>query len=474
MNPAKPSSARAEITVTFWGAAQVVTGSMHLLESGSLKILLDCGLYQGKRDESRQHNVKFPFRPRQVDAVLLSHAHIDHCGNLPTLIRQGFDGAIYCTPATRDLLAVMLADSAKIQEEEAAHQNIQRQYALPLVEPLYSRADVDRVLAHCVGVKYGKQRALGNGMRFEFVEAGHVLGSAMVRVLIDAADGERSLIFTGDLGRRSLPLLRSTAPIPPGDVLICESTYGNRVHEDIEHTLVKLYAAIKRTIARGGKVLIPAFSLGRTQLVVHYLQLGIESGAIPEVPIFVDSPLAADITEVFTLHPECLADDARESLEREGILGGGYVEYIRDFEDSQRLMARPDPMIIIASSGMCDAGRIQHHLKQHVDDPRCTVILVSFQASGTTGRALMDKSPKVRFLGKEWNKWIEVVHLDGFSAHADRDDFLAFLAPLAGKVGKTRLIHGESDQAEALAETMRGMGFTDVAVPRPGDQVRVG
>ena len=466
-----PSAGGSGPTITFWGAAQMVTGSMHLFESGSSRILLDCGLYQGKREESRLRNARFPFHPYQVDAVLLSHAHIDHCGNLPTLLRHGFDGPIYCTPATRDLLAVMLVDSAKIQEEDAAHQNIQRQYAEPWVQPLYTRADVDRALAHCVGVDYNKPRQLTTDLRFSFIEAGHVLGSAMIHLIAQTPRGEKTLTFTGDLGRRNLPLLRSTAPIPRSDVLVCESTYGNRVHEQVENSVEKMYDAIKRTISRGGKVLIPAFSLGRTQIVINYLHEGILKGKIPSVPIYVDSPLAADITEVYYMHPECLSDVAREQMQSDGILGGDAVEYIREFEESLRVSARPDPMIVVASSGMCDAGRILHHLKLNIDDPRSTVILVSYQAFGTTGRRLMDKSPTIRFLGKDWNKWIEVIHLDGFSAHADRDDFFEFLRPIAGKVPKTRLIHGESVEAEAMAETMRSMGFTDVAVPRPGDRV---
>jgi len=474
MSSSLPSAGSAGVTLTFWGAAQVVTGSMHLLEAGKQKVLLDCGLYQGKRDEARQRNAKFPFTPSRIDAVLLSHAHIDHCGNLPTLIRQGFDGPIYCTPATRDLLAVMLVDSAKIQEEDATHLNILRNFAEPLVEPLYSRAEVDQVLTQCVGIEYGKPRAISGNLRFTFIEAGHVLGSAMVHIEADTPAGPRSLTFTGDLGRRHLPLLRPSAPIPAADVLVCESTYGNRLHEDPEHTRTKLYAAINRTIEREGKVLIPAFSLGRTQLVIHYLQEGIRTGKIPRVPVYVDSPLAANITEVYTMHPECLSDESQEQMKVDGILGGNLVEYIRDFEDSLRTSQRNSPMIVVASSGMCDAGRIMHHLKQHVDDPRCTVILVSFQAPGTTGRRLLEKSPKVKFMGKEWNKWIEVVHLDGFSAHADRDDFLEYLQPIAGKVGATRLIHGERDQADALAQTMRDMGFSDVSVPVAGDVVKLG
>ena len=464
-----------EAMVTFWGAAQMVTGSMHLLESGKHKILLDCGLYQGRRDESRQKNARFPFHPEEIDAVLVSHAHIDHCGNLPTLVRQGFSGPIYCTPATRDLLVVMLTDSAKIQEEDAAHLNIQRQYSEPWVQPLYSRADVERVFAQCVGIPYYQKRELTKHLHFRFLEAGHVLGSAMVHITMDGPDKQHSLVFTGDLGRRHLPLLKPTAPIPPASVLVCESTYGNRIHEPIEETIHKLYATVRRTIERDGKVLIPAFSLGRTQLIVYYLQEGVRTGQIPRIPIYVDSPLAGDISEVYRRHPDCLTSQVAEHLDDgTGILGGNIVEYVRGFEQSVQVSMERRPMIIVASSGMCDAGRILHHIKQHVDDPRCTIALVSFQAPGTTGRRLLEKSPTVRFLGREWNKWIEVVHLDGFSGHADRADFMSFLTPVAGKIERVRLIHGEREQAEALANTLREMGFNDVAVPQPGDTVRVG
>jgi metallo-beta-lactamase family protein len=475
MEPPTSTAVRRAPVVTFWGAAQVVTGSMHLLEAGNHKVLLDCGLYQGRRDESRQRNSRFPFHANQIDAALVSHAHIDHCGNLPTLIRQGFKGPIFCTPATRDLLAVMLEDSAKIQEEDAAHLNIQRNYAEPWVQPLYTQADVERVVGQCVAVPYNQTRDLTRNLHFRFVEAGHVLGSAMIHVSADGNPRAQTLTFTGDLGRRHLPLLRPTAPIPPADVLICESTYGNRLHEPIERTAARLYDTIRRTIERRGKVLIPAFSLGRTQLVIHYLQQGVRNGAFPRVPIFVDSPLAADITAVYRRHRDCLSPEAAAHLDDEtSILGGDAVRYVRDFDESIEISTRSGPHIVIAASGMCDAGRILHHLKQHVDDPRCTIILVSYQAYGTVGRRLLEPKPTVRFLGREWNKWIEVVHLDGFSGHADRDDFVQYLAPGVGEIGKVRLIHGEREQAEALAGTLRELGYADVAVPEPGDRVALG
>jgi metallo-beta-lactamase family protein len=475
MEPPTSTAVRRLPVVTFWGAAQMVTGSMHLFEVGNHKILLDCGLYQGRRDESRQRNSRFPFHPNQIDAALVSHAHIDHCGNLPTLIRQGFKGPIFCTPATRDLIAVMLEDSAKIQEEDAAHLNILRNYAEPWVQPLYTQADVERVVGQCVAVPYNQPRDLTRNLHFRFVEAGHVLGSAMIHVSADGNPRAQTLTFTGDLGRQHLPLLWPTAPIPSADVLICESTYGNRLHEPIERTAARLYETIRRTIERGGKVLIPAFSLGRTQLVIHYLQQGVQSGAFPRVPIYVDSPLAADITTVYRRHRDCLSAQAADHLDDEtSILGGDAVRYVRDFDESIEISMQSGPHIVIAASGMCDAGRILHHLKQHIDDPRCTIILVSYQAYGTVGRRLLEPKPTVRFLGREWNKWIEVVHLDGFSGHADRDDFVQYLTPLAGEVGKVRLIHGEREQAEALAATLRELGYADVAVPEPGDRVALG
>lgn len=464
-----------EPRLTFWGAAASVSGSMHLLEAANQLILLDCGLHQGKREEARERNSHFPFHPDQLDAVIVSHAHIDHCGNLPTLTRRGYTGPIYCTPPTRDLLRVMLRDSAKIQEEDAAHLNIARNYAEPWVQPLYTHNDVHRVFDQLVMVPFNKEFDVGRSVKMRFVEAGHILGSAAVHVVVDAPDRPRTLTFSGDLGRRGSPILKPAQPLPAADVLVCESTYGNRIHEPMKDTVHKLYEVVKSTVARGGKVLIPAFALGRTQLIVHLLQKGLRDGLIPRVPIFVDSPLAADVADVYRSHPNSLSADVAQAVEEgHGILGGDGVGYIREFEESMRLVTRPGPAIVVASAGMCDAGRIVAHLKQNIDDPRCTVCLVSYQAHGTTGRRLTENKPTIRFQGREWNKWIEVVHLNGFSGHADRDDFLAYLAPLAGKVGKVRLIHGEHEQADAMAETLRGAGFPDVRVPEAGESVIIG
>jgi metallo-beta-lactamase family protein len=445
---------------------------MHLLEVANRKILLECGMYRGPREEARQRNSHFPFHPRQLDAVIISHAHIDHCGNLPTLIRQGYAGRVYCTPATRDLLGVILADSARIQEEDAAHINIARNYSEPWAEPLYSSDDAERAVLQCVTFPYDTPKEILPGVEVRFADAGHILGSAMVALRLTVDGREHTVTFTGDLGRTGLPFLRPPAPVPPADVIICESTYGGRTHEPMADTIRKLEETAARTLQRGGKVLVPAFSLGRTQLVVHYLRQAMLAGRVPRFPIYVDSPLAADIAEVYRGYPDALDETASfRPSETPDFVDSDDVRYVRSFEESQRLSTRPGPCVLVAASGMCEAGRILHHLKHNVDDPRNTVILVSFQAPGTVGRRLLEARPTIRFMGKDWNKWTDVVHLDGFSGHADRADFEALLGPLAGRVKRLRLIHGEKEQAEALAATLRGLGFGDVAIPAAGESV---
>lgn len=442
---------------------------MHLIEAAGRRILLDCGLTQGRREEARQRNRNFPFHPDRLDAVLLSHAHIDHCGNLPSLVRQGFSGPIYCTPATRDLIGVMLEDSARIQEEEAAHDNIRRNYREPWQQPLYTRSDAESTVDLAVGLPCGHRREIVPGVFLTLYEAGHILGSAIIHLTVA---GGGSFTFTGDLGRRGAPILKPTTHVPPANVLVCESTYGGHVHEPIETSAARLAAVVQRTVARGGKVLIPAFSLGRSQLVVHYLCRAMRAGEAPRVPIYVDSPLAADIADIYRRHPEALAPDAVQHLADDpDYLGGPMVHYVRSFEESVEIGRSTGPQVIVAASGMCEAGRIVHHLKHHIDDPRCSVVLVSYQALGTPGRAMLERGPTVRFLGKDWNKWAEIVHLDGFSGHADQEDFLAFLSPLAGQVGTVCLVHGEPERGEALAAGLRAAGFNDVRLPAAGDRV---
>ncbi|MCI0682395.1 MAG: MBL fold metallo-hydrolase [Gemmataceae bacterium] len=459
-------------SVTFWGAARTVTGSMHLVRAGGLQVLLDCGLFQGKRSEARQRNTTFPFSPATIDAVVLSHAHIDHCGNLPNLVRQGFDGPIYCTAATRDLLAVMLADSAKIQEEDAGYLNKKRGAGEPPVLPLYAPRDVQSTMRLVQSVPYLRPCEIAGQITFRFLEAGHLLGSAMIHLTVPGTPRDRTITFTGDLGRRGLPILRDPAAVPPADLLITECTYGGRVHAPVHRLADDFAEVVRRTVARGGKIIVPAFSLGRTQNIVYFLHLLVNQGKLAKLPIFVDSPLAVRATEVFRLHPECFDEETWDLLQRDADLFGGYlVHYVHSVEESKALNHHRDPCLIISASGMCETGRILHHLKNNIEDPRNTVLIIGFQAPETLGRRLVEKRPEVRIHDKMYPLRAEVVVMNGFSCHADRDDFSAFLGPLAGQVGKTRLVHGEADQATALVQLLEGKGFRDAGYPERGETV---
>jgi metallo-beta-lactamase family protein len=462
------------LSVTFWGAARTVTGSMHLVDFQGRKLLLDCGLYQGKRAEARQRNSQFPCAPGTIDAVVLSHAHIDHSGNLPNLVRHGFAGPIYCTPATADLAAVLLADSAKIQEEDADYLNKTRPPGQPKIEPLYCTEDVPRTAKLARPVPLEQPTDLGNGIELRLVEAGHLLGSAMVTLKFKTSAGERTITFTGDLGRRGVPILRDPAPVPPGDLLISESTYGGRTHPSPAELADQLADIVKRTSDRGGNLLIPAFAVGRTQTVIYYLHQLMVAGRLPNLPIYVDSPLATAATEVFLHHPECYDDETTQLLKRDpDLFGHKRVQYVRTVEESKRLNDRREPCIIIASSGMCESGRILHHLKHNIQDSRTTVLLIGYQAPNTLGERLARKQSPVRILDHMFPVQAEVVLLSGFSGHADQNELLTAFAPLAGKVRKVCLVHGEDESADALAAALRQKGFADVAVPERGEEVPV-
>jgi metallo-beta-lactamase family protein len=461
----------ADLTITFWGAARSVTGSMHRVDVCGQTLLLDCGLFQGRRSESFRRNREFPFRPKDIDAVLLSHAHIDHCGNLPNLVRQGFSGPIYCTPATRALAAVMLGDAAKIQEEDAAYLNRKRTKDEPKVEPLYDGRDVYRTLLCLKSVPYDSSVTLRAGLEATFVDAGHLLGSAMIALKAE----ERRLAFTGDLGRPGLPILRDPAPVPPADVILSESTYGGHTHEPVEETAERLGDVVRQTAARGGKLIIPAFSVGRTQTVVYFLHQLMNAGRLPDLPIYVDSPLAVRATEVFRAHPECFDDETLQLLQAHpDLFGEQRIRYIDKVHDSIALNDQPGPCVIISASGMCEAGRVLHHLKHNIEDARSTILIVGYQAEGTLGRQLVERRPEVRILGRTFAVKAEVVVLNGLSSHADHGDLVRSLAPLARTAQKVCLVHGEPDRAAALADGLREVGFTDVAIPERGDSVTAG
>jgi metallo-beta-lactamase family protein len=471
---ARKTRSSPEPTVTFWGAARTVTGSMHQVEACGQSLLLDCGLHQGRRADSRIRNQKFPFRPRDIDAVLLSHAHIDHCGNLPNLVKQGFAGPIYCTPATRALAGVMLGDAAKIHEEDAAYLNRKRERGEPEVEPLYDGRDVYRTLLRLQAVPYDTPFAVAPGLEAQFVDAGHLLGSAMIRLRVDGPSGERSLTFTGDLGRPGLPILRDPAPVPPADLVISESTYGGHTHEAVEETAERLGEVVCRTAERGGKVIIPAFSVGRTQTIVYFLHQLMNAGRLPDLSIYVDSPMALRATEVFRAHTECF-DEATLRLLREhpNLFGEQHVRYIDKVHESIALNHQREPCVIVSASGMCEAGRVLHHLKHNIEDPHSTVLIAGYQAADTLGRRLVERRPEVRIFGRTLTLKAEVVVLNGLSSHPDHGGLLASLGPLADTARQVRLVHGEPERAETLAEGLRAAGFADVAIPESGESVSV-
>ncbi len=464
----------------FLGAAGTVTGSMHevLLPSGR-SVLLDCGLYQGRRKEAAIRNRDLPVSVRRLEAVVLSHAHIDHSGALPRLVALGYRGPIYTTPATRDLIAVMLQDSAMIQQADADYVNrrIRREHPdVEPVEPLYTLEDVMQTLEQVVAVPYHRSVPLCEGVTLTFHDAGHVLGSALVLLELDEAGATRRLLFTGDLGRRDMPILRDPE-VPSGvDVLLSESTYGDREHEPIERMDEELGEVVRRVVGRGGKVVVPTFALERAQEVVFALKRLRAAGAIPEVPVYVDSPLTVRVTDVFRLHPDAMDREAR-SWFREG--GSPFdfegLHYVQDVEDSKALSASRDPTVILSASGMCEFGRVLHHLRSIVGHPRHAVVIVGWQAPHTLGRRLVEGRSRVKIFGVEHERRCEVVVLGGFSAHAGRTELLGFAEAVRahGPLRHVVLVHGEPAAQRALAEALGSRGFPDVRIPERGDRLRL-
>ncbi|MBI3268299.1 MAG: MBL fold metallo-hydrolase [Planctomycetes bacterium] len=455
--------------LTFWGACRTVTGSMHLLEVGGRRILLDCGLYQGRRAEAYERNRNFSFDPASVDAVVLSHAHLDHCGNLPTLVKRGFRGTIYCTAATADLSRYLLQDSGHVQQSDCEFLNKKRRPGEPLAEPLYTLEDAIASLSHFVGVPYNRAFTVAPGVEVTFLEAGHILGSAQVVLALTENGRSLRLAFTGDLGRKAFPVTRDPEPLPLSDVLITESTYGNRLHSEVSDVQGALLAAVKRAAARGGKIVCPAFALGRTQGLVSILHDLFDQGKLPPIPIFVDSPLATNLTHVFTLHPECLDAETLAKMRGAGDpFGFARLTYVSSAEDSKKLNDRPGPFMVISSSGMCEAGRIIHHLKHSVEDPKNLILFVGFQAEHTLGRRLAEGAKTAKLYGVEHTVRAEVVRIDGLSAHADRDDLIASVRA-AGGSPRVFVVHGEEAQALELAASLRRTGLARVDAPVRGE-----
>jgi metallo-beta-lactamase family protein len=458
--------------ISFHGAAETVTGSQHLITAGGKSLLLDCGLYQGKRDEARSRNRNFSFDAAGVEAVVLSHAHIDHSGNIPNLVKQGFRGRIICTTATADLCGAMLLDSGYIQEEDVRYVNRhRRKRGEAPVEPIYTQKDAAEALKYFEGVAYEQPYPLWPGATCTLYDAGHMLGSAIVAIDFQAGGGEpaRRLVFTGDLGRAHVPLLCDPTRLTAADILITESTYGTRTHPPIEESAEALKEIIIRTSRRGGKVIIPAFAVERTQLLVFLLNKLYNQGHLPEIPIYVDSPLAVNVTDIFRDHTAYFDAETQKYLRQDpdrDIFNFRQLRYIRDVEQSKRLHGQKGPCVIISASGMAEAGRVQHHLKNNIENPRNTVLIVGWQAPNTLGRRLVERTPVVRIFGTEYSLEAEVVTLNGFSNHADQPGLLDYARAFTPPPERTFVVHGDPDAAAELATRLRrDLGFQEVMIP---------
>ncbi len=463
--------------LSFYGAARSVTGSMHLVESSGKRILLDCGLYQGHRALAFERNAHLPFDPKTVDTAILSHAHIDHCGNFPTLVKNGFQGQVQCTNATRDLAALMLRDSAHIQEQDADYMNQKNsRRGLPPVKPLYTAQDAENVMPRLTGHAYDSWFNIGDRAdgRVQFLDAGHILGSAIT--VLELNDQGRALRvgFTGDLGRCRTSLLRDPASARGLDYLIIESTYGNRDHPPIQEAQTDLARIVLETIARRGKVVIPAFAVERTQEVVYALHEQNHAGTLRNTPAFVDSPLAIDATNVFRMHLECLRQEIREHLiSHDDPFGFERLRYTRDVEESKKINAVQGAAIIISANGMCEAGRVLHHLKNNIEDERNTILFVGYQAESTLGRRIVDGVKKVKIFGDEYTVRAHIEVADGFSAHADRTELSQWVQGARENLKGIYVVHGEENAALAFADQLRGIGNFPVTVPEPNQTIEI-
>lgn len=468
---------RGNLKIQFCGAAREVTGSQHLITVNGKKILLDCGLYQGKRKMAYEINKNFPFNPAEVDVMLLSHAHIDHSGNIPSLTKHGFRGHIYATTATVDLCQVMLRDSAFLQEKDVKFVNKKRAAQKKnLFEPLYSVEDVEHAVRQFVGVQYDRPFEVVPGVTATFVDAGHILGSAGILLEIRENGNFTRLAFTGDLGRPEMPILRDPKYIDDLDVLIMESTYGNRIHAvtgEVEEITAKI---VNEAVSRGGKIIIPAFAVGRTQLLVYILHKLFDQNRIPVFPIFVDSPLAVNATEIYRMHPECFDRETyRVFIDNyQDPFGFNRLTYIRDVNKSKELNDYKGPCMIISASGMAEGGRILHHLKNNIENPNNLILFAGYAAQETLARKIMDGASEVNILGDVHKVLAQIMKMEDFSGHADQKGlmrYLDFSSPQ--KLKNIFIVHGEPEQSEPLKEKILAKGFKNVHYPAKNEIVEV-
>ena len=462
--------------ISFHGAAHTVTGSQHLLEINGSRLLLDCGLYQGRRADTYERNLNFKHDPRKVDAVILSHAHIDHAGNLPNLAKQGFGGPIFATHATADLASLMIRDSGRIQESDAEFVNRKRaQRGEGPIEPLYTEQDAEEVAGMFMGVDYVEAFEPVPGVIARFYEAGHILGSAGVSLEIEEKGRKIRLWFSGDIGRYKMPLLRDPVLPEAADYMIMESTYGDKPHNDPQNAYTEFRDVVKRTVERGGKVIVPAFAVGRTQELVYDLNQMMQDGDVPRVPVYVDSPLAVNATQIFKNHLECFDEETRQFVleARHPALDFKMLTYVKSVEESKSLNDRKDPMIIISASGMAETGRIVHHIKNNIENAKNTICIVSWQAPNTMGRRLADREPQVNIFGEVYKRKCDIATIGGLSGHAGQDLLVKYAMGVKDTVKQIFLVHGEEKQAMTVKGLLNERKLNQVHYPDLHESVEI-
>jgi metallo-beta-lactamase family protein len=457
------------------GAAQEVTGTCHEVQIGGKRVLLDCGLFQGHREETAKKNATFNFNPHDIDAVVLSHAHMDHVGRIPLLWKKGYRGPVYCTYATRDLAEVMLSDGGYIQEQDEEFFCKHLKSSMMVCDgPLYTQKDAIECMALFKGRNYGEMFDVVPGLRVTFLDAGHIVGAAEVLMEVTEDGKKRSIGFSGDLGRSTLPIIRDPTPMPPVEALICESTYGNRRHEKVENGRQKLMEVVQKTAQRGGKIIIPAFSLERMQEIVYDLHILWDAKQIPAMPIIIDSPLASKVTDVFMKHPECYDAEMFEKFlsKQHNPFQFSLVRYTESAEESKALNGTPGPMILLAASGMCEAGRIRHHLKNEISNPKNTILAVGYMASNTLGRRVIDPAVhEVKIFDRMYPKKAEIQVIDVYSGHGDMDDLDKFVGDIEG-LQTVVLVHGELDQMQPFAARIGQKGIRTL-IPAREEEVEL-
>ncbi|MGB3478197.1 MAG: MBL fold metallo-hydrolase [bacterium] len=457
--------------ITFIGATRTVTGSLHLFEYDNQKFLLECGLYQGHREEAERINRVFPFKPKDIKAVILSHAHIDHSGNLPNLTKRGFSGPIYCTPATKDIASLLLLDSAKIQEYDIEYLNKKhKRKGLPLKEPLYTVADAEQTIKHFSAVNYGELFEPVKGVKTTLYDAGHILGSSIILL---EADGKK-ILFSGDLGRKNMPIIKDPTAIKDIDYMILESTYGGRTHKSFEGMTDEFRDILKKGRQKNSKIIIPAFAVERTQVLVTMLKDLYEDGSLKDLPVYVDSPLATNVTNVFRDHPECFDKETYQIFVDGDPFNFTGLNYVKDSEESKSLNSQSGPMVIVSASGMCEGGRVTHHLIHSIEKDSTIIVITGFQARGTLGRKILEGADKIWIFNEDYKMRAKVYFMGGLSAHADGGDLLEYVKSCnSGRLKKIFLIHGDIEEALALQRAIQTAENIDVDIPQSMTEVSV-